>query len=308
MDYLVVGLVAFVFLFGIGQLKPTAALLHDPKQRQSLTYRVAGFFAMSFWIHFIPLILFTIYMRENHFLAPEVFEEAAQTVVVSTYLTTKIFSGTLALSWGAVYYIITKPITRGLNYTSTLKWTGILHSVIGVSMYAGYMFSIWSADVSRHSMQLLPHRPDLFYFVLIISLVVSGYLVFAIMASIELTLKYWFTPYLLISIVSIAMLLFPKAAAHLIESELNNFSNGGIGARIAWKGEKINGRLLLLTKEAAYLEVPRYPSEPYPSSEYFGCVLRIPVREALIETSIFYLNNNSSSAQFCNLKSTPMSE
>ena len=304
MDYLVLLLVALLFLYGFSGVGSLIDYFSDIDRRRSLTIRVAGFFAMSAWLHLMPKILLTIYMRENHFLAPELFsEDVGRTVLAGAYITPKILFAVILLSWGAIYKKVIGLVPGA--HTRTAKWTVIAHSVLGAMAYIVFIYGLWSGDKAFAGH---PHYPTLFLFVLLVSLTVSAYLILTLLANLEATLKFCYAPLLLILAVTAAVFYFSPAVANLVETQLNSFSSGGIGAKVKWNDLEIKGRLLMVTGEAVYLEVPSYPPQPYPHSEYFGCVLRLPGRETLVETSVFFLNKNAATADYCNLKNIPMSE
>lgn len=70
MIYVSVLVFALIFFFGVSRSAELAAFLEHREQRRNLVLRMLGFLAMSSWIHAIPSILLSVYMRETRSWRP----------------------------------------------------------------------------------------------------------------------------------------------------------------------------------------------------------------------------------------------
>lgn len=263
MEYLIFILIGVLFLFGAEKSIGFARLLEDRDLRRNFVIRVAGFFAMSAWIHSLPFIMLTIYMREHRMIAPELFTfDAARTTLVGLYVMPIILISAAVLSVGAFF--------RWIDESE--KYSFRAATVLGVVLYSLAMWAVWRGE-----------NRELFWLILIVSLVVAVYIWLALLCSFETHLKLHFIPFLAISIITGTMFFYSTATEALVAQELKSFSSGGGDAAVVQRGGvTYSGKLVLLTKDTIYLELK-------PTSDEFAnvqCLLRLPAADSELATNL----------------------
>ena len=263
MEYIVLAVLATIFLLGTKRTAEVASLLQSVEQRRNLAVRILGFLAVSIWFNMLPALLLTIYMREHHFLAPEIYDtDLGRATIVGLYVTP------LVLFTTAIFVI--QPVIAFLEHTRPRlrSWNNL-----PALLMAGFLVAA-ATNVSD---------PEKIYLIVVASAVLSIYISVTLHAGIETHLKLHFLPLLAIAIVTAAMFTLPKGIESLVSTELRAFSSGGeVSAVIKTSDAVFEGRLLLATREAAYLQLN-------PSHTEFGtaqCLLRIPIANSILQSNI----------------------
>lgn len=261
MEYIVLAVLATVFLLGIKRTADVASLLQNVEQRRNLAIRLLGFLTVSIWLKVLPALLLTIYMREHRFLAPEVFDiDFGRATIVGIYVTPFILL-TTAMFIGqplAAFFRKTSPTLKSWDNAPALLWAGML-IVAAVNV----------------------DDPERIYLTIVASVVLSIYISITLHASIETQLKLHFFPILAVVVVTAAMFVLPKGIESLVSRELRSMSSGGGVTAIIKTGDTtFRGKLLLASREAAYLELnPSYNSGVGAQQ----CLLRVPVTNSILQ-------------------------
>ena len=104
MSILLIIALALLFVLGLKRSMDLASALRSPEQRQRLILRIAGFVAMSLWLHLLPSLLLTVYMRHEGILVPELLASTHPgTTVIGLYLASNIVT-LVGLSCTGVLY------------------------------------------------------------------------------------------------------------------------------------------------------------------------------------------------------------
>lgn len=262
MEYIVLALLATVFLLGTRRTAEVASLLQNVEQRRNLAVRVLGFLAVSIWLKILPALLLTIYMREHRFLAPEIYDiDLGRATIVGIYVTPFILLTTAIL--------INQPVMAFFEQKSLR-----LHSWYNLPALIWLSFLVIAA--------VNVDDPERIYLIIVVSAVLSIYISITLHASIETHLKLHFLPLLAIAIVTAAIFIFPKGIESLVGTELRALSSGGGASAVVKTSDSVfEGRLLLATREAAYLQLN-------PSRTGFGearCLLRIPIANSILQSN-----------------------
>ena len=274
MDYLLILLFVIVFVLGTSKTTEFTLLLSDVQRRRNLILRIAGFFAMSAWVHALPSILLMIYMRQNGILAPETFSlDSPRATVIGLYAVSAIAIG--------VFAILAPQIAR-LRKGYGFKLYSIDTFVTAMS-FIGIMYTIGHSEGIPTALLTA-----------VVAIAVGGYVLFSYTASFEDQLKYFWAPFLVIAAVSFGMMILaPAGVEKVVAQQLRSFTTGG-GAHVVIvhkNGEQIHGKLVLLTGDTAYVDItlPREKRVIELSEEETEvrdhCTLRIPVADAVIVTN-----------------------
>lgn len=262
MEYIILAILAAVFFLGTSRSIEVMAILKDVDKRRNFAIRVLGFFVVSAWLKILPALLLTIYMHEHQFIAPEIYDvDWGRATIVGIYITPLILLTTATFVFNPILAFANKTLPKLRSWSN-------LPAVLSVvlMMFSAIMFK----------------EPELFLLVFVCSVVLSIYISITLHASIETQLKLHFLPLAAIVVVTMFIFSLSKGVESLVGQELRALSSGGgITTVIKTSGVRLEGSLLLTTREAAYLQL-------HPSKTGFRdvqCLLRVPIANSIVQAN-----------------------
>lgn len=269
--FLLLAVLIPLFVFGFSGTAHLAFVLRDVEQRRNLLLRVAGFFAMSLWLHALPSILIIIYMRHEGILASEMLvDDEARTMVVGVYAIFMVALLILTSSLGAIEAAVKGIQWRVRNASTLFGWGAVLLFLVLIGT------DNWERSL----------------FFLFVICPCAVYLHMVLLTRLDEQIRRYALPFIMIGIVTGALFTFAEFTHQLVSAELSNFRSGG-STRVYVKHKEmaVEGYLILVTSTAAYVrsnlpEKRNLGDSPFSKS----CVARIPTAEALIVYRPFLLD------------------
>ena len=262
MSFVVLLFVALLFVLGFKGTTTLFSALKEVEQRRNLLYRLGGFFAMSAWLHVLPLILITIFMQEEGILATTVFSEDEPIARIATlYVLPQIVLLVLLLT---IHALLGK-MEGNPYYIKSWGW------IAGLVVASELLFP-WGEKVTDE-------RIAQGVFLIVVSLPFAIYLWIAIRSSFERQIKLFWLPIALIVGVTILAFSFPTRVHSLVRQQLAEF---GVGGNV-WvvlttrKNDRLMGSLVLLTQKSAYVK-------PMFRKGSRICVVRVPIEDVRVTT------------------------
>lgn len=261
MTYIFLAVAALVFVMGMSGTASLFSVLADVKQRRSLLGRVAGFFAMSAWLHAVPSMLAVVYMRQEGLLAAELLtHDDARATVVGLFVLPLVALLTLAASWGAIWSSISGVPWRILS----------LHTLGGV-FTALYILGMYALQIKS-----LTHG----FFLLILVVPLALYVSIALTAPLDKQIKLYWLPFAVVLAVSLTLILGSASTHRMVADELRRFGVGGGKWVVAKTKElEIEGRLVLMTDKAVYVR------EMLDFQTASDCVIKLPAEHTVVATT-----------------------
>lgn len=268
MSYLFLAFVALIFVFGWGRSKQLLGDLSNVDRRQNLLLRIGGFILMSAWLHALPSVLLTIYMRREGILATEVLgDDSARAVAATLYSIVPIVAVVACLCSGAIFYAFESkglpPYWRWLSSGNHLSF-GV---VVGLGL-------IWVIADGNGGWQRA-------VFVLAVAAPFAGYLTVALVTPLETQIKHFWIPFAVVGFVTFFLFFRADVTHDLVGDELTRFGSGGGNMVFVTNGEEeLLGLLILVTHKAVYLKeiddgLPKQKPDP-------TCQVRIPIDHATV--------------------------
>jgi hypothetical protein len=273
MTYLFLGILALVFVLGIEKTKDLGRSMLSLEQRQNLLKRIAGFIAMSAWIHALPYILILIYMRSQHILSSELFnEDDATTNIIVLYILPSILLGTvsiLALFKVTHIVLLKSTMLKLLTFRSKVNSLAVGMGVGTAILYLTYLLLHFVAG----------YMYDQAAFISLASMPIALYIFLTLTLPLSDQIRYYWTPFALIVMVTTSLVIHP-ATSELVKAELQAFRSGGL-SHVVVTHDKVSfaGKLVLLTKKSAYIRVVLNEAGEE------ACFIRVSTDSALIAHS-----------------------
>lgn len=258
MIYLVLLLACVLYVFGLQRSTDIATFLREPTHLRNLAFRIAGFVAMSAWLHLLPLLMMTIYMRQEGFLATEVLvEDHVRAWVVGLYMSS-VF---LTVIWlGCI-----GPITAAVEGSAwrLRSWPSLLGLLAALS--PGILLLARGSNVGPYLFVLAASLP----FIIYITVTLATPLVSQV--------RLWWLPFAVIAAESIFLIQAPTWVHKFVAKELAEFgAGGGRFALVKYKDSEVVGRAVLATKEAVYIRLGG--KDDWQSAR---CLVRVPINDAV---------------------------
>jgi hypothetical protein len=261
MNFVVLGVLLLVFVLGVRRSADLATALKEPEQRRSLVLRGIGFLAMSAWLHSLPALLLTIYMRYEGMLASEVLtDDDARATVVSLFLLPYILFVVFFGCWGAL----------------CATWEGRRWKLISLDTLFGYSMAILflAGSYAAGGFSRL-----IFMCAVCIPFILYGTM--TLLTPLAVQIKLYWAPFALVGVVTGVLLALDDVTHHLVAAELGSFGTGGGRYVVASSNDSlIAGRLVLFTQTASYIAAVDE------SGETTGCLIRIPNDDLRVATGV----------------------
>ena len=263
MGILLFAIVIVLFVLGFSRAIDLAAVLKDAESRRSFLLRIAGFLAMSLWLHQLPSMLLLVYMRHEGILASEMLsEDVARATVVGTYAMFVVAFLVLFACVGALDAFTSKKPFQW-NKLSTLAGYAVTISLLVI---IGFTNNGWARAA----------------FFLAVVLVFSFYVHLTLLTPLDKQVRLYPIPFFVIILVTLTVFTQSNFTHEMVGGELRKFrSGGGTDVYVKHKEGEIAGSLVLLTKSVAYVR-SGWTRDLERNDLRDGCVVRVPLEGALV--------------------------
>lgn len=264
MGLLVLAILGVIFVLGLSGTADLVEALKDVHGRRSLLLRVAGFLAMSLWLHQLPTLLLLVYMRQEGVLASEVLsDDLSRTAVVGTY-SMFIVAFLALLSCVGVFVSMAKEV----------PWKFVsMENLVGYGLATLFAVGIGVATAS-------PLRA---LFFLTLTGTISLYLHITLLTPLKQQIRLYHLPFFVIGAITGLLFINSEITHELVRSELKRFrSGGGTPVLVTHDTQRITGDLVLLTNTAVYVRAEWRRDYRVANRLDDGCLFRIPVAQALV--------------------------
>lgn len=272
MSYLILLIFLLVFALGYEKSKELSETFSSLQMRQALLKRALGFVVMSAWIHSLPYILMTIYMREMNLGSVEVFgHDEAMTYVVTAYLVRNPLLYVLALTLGGVfvYRLNIKESAEGSEDSNKMAKSSYF---MAFSIVLIFLLGPLAAEIIKGGAKLAFTG-----FLVGISAPVSLYAILTLSTPLTMQVKAYWAPFAMVGLTTASLFGFSSVTASFVAEELQQFKLGGGSLVAVTIHEKtFIGSLALLTSETAFIDVIT------DSANTPECSLRLPAKDIQI--------------------------
>lgn len=212
--------------------------------------RIAVAIITAAWVGFLPFYLFLIYMHEARFFSYDFFVDGvfglntfvAASAILLTFISLYFYGFLLFLKLG-----LKQEKHEGKNEFRFLAWTAVVVS--------------WVVHYLLLEITLSAGKPQLFFWLIGISLVFCMFFYSLVGHSLKHSLQNWISPILFVAATIFLPFLFRDATAEAVAMGLRSFNMGGGQIVQVYDQSKdsesaISGRLILLTPKNIYLTFP----------------------------------------------------